>query len=138
MAKIYISSTYEDLKEYRESVYDSLRKMRHDVISMEDYVAQDQRPLQKCLRDVISCDIYIGIFAWRYGYIPQDEKDNPDKLSITELEYRKACDVQIPRLIFLLKDDVLGHLVLWMEQHSLESKVMIILIDFVMNLRNPI
>jgi len=106
VAKIYISSTYEDLKEYRESVYDSLRKMRHDVISMEDYVAQDQRPLQKCLRDVISCDIYIGIFAWRYGYIPQDEKDNPDKLSITELEYRKACDVQIPRLIFLLKDDV--------------------------------
>jgi Domain of unknown function (DUF4062) len=106
VAKIYISSTYEDLKEYRESVYDSLRQMRHDVISMEDYVSQDQRPLQKCLRDVISCDIYIGIFAWRYGHIPQDEKDNPDKLSITELEYRKACDVQIPRLIFLLDDDV--------------------------------
>jgi len=102
VAKIYISSTYEDLKEYRESVYDSLRKMRHDVISMEDYVAQDQRPLQKCLQDVASCDIYIGIFAWRYGFIPQDEKDNPDKLSITELEYRKAKENGIPCLIFLL------------------------------------
>ena len=69
MARIYISSTYEDL-EYREAVYRALRKMGHDVISMEYYVAQGQRPLQKCLEDVASCDIYIGIFAWKYGYIP--------------------------------------------------------------------
>jgi tetratricopeptide (TPR) repeat protein len=100
--KVYISSTYEDLKEYRKAVYDSLRKLREDVIAMEDYVAQDQRPLQKCLEDVISSDIYIGIFAWRYGYIPNDNKENPNNLSITELEYRKAKEKGIPCLIFLL------------------------------------
>ena len=38
MAKIYLSSTYSDLKEHREAVYRALRKMRHDVIAMEDYV----------------------------------------------------------------------------------------------------
>ena len=62
--------------------------MRHDVIAMEDYVATDQRPIEKCLADVATSDLYIGIFAWRYGYIPPEK--NPDHKSITELEYRKA------------------------------------------------
>ena len=41
---------------------------------MEDYVAKDQRPLQMCLDDVASSDVYVGIFAWRYGYIPEDTR----------------------------------------------------------------
>jgi len=68
MPKIYISSTYEDLKDYRKAVYDTLRKMQHNVIAMEDYVATDQRPVDKCLLDVSSCEVYIGIFAWRYNF----------------------------------------------------------------------
>ena len=100
MAKIYISSTYMDLQEQREAVYQSLRKLRHDVIAMEDYVASDQRPLDKCLADVEDSDIYVGIFAWRYGYVP--EQDNPQSKSITELEYRRAVETGKPRLIFLL------------------------------------
>ena len=102
MAKIYISSTYNDLEEYREAVYHTLRQLRHDVIAMEDYVASDQRPLAKCLADVVECDVYIGIFAWRYGYIPP--KDNPEGKSITELEYRKATEAGKTSLIFLLND----------------------------------
>ncbi len=101
--KIYISSTYSDLKDYRESVYRTLRKMRHDVIAMVDYVAKDQRPLDKCLQDVDECDLYVGIFAWRYGYIP--DQDNPENKSITELEYRQAQKSGKPCLIFLLKEN---------------------------------
>lgn len=101
--KIYISSTFQDLKEYREKVYRQLRKMRHDVISMEDYVAGDQRPLAQCLADVAEADIYIGILAWRYGYVPPH--DNPNKRSITEPEYRKAVDSKKQCLIFLLHKD---------------------------------
>jgi len=74
--------------------------MGHDVVAMEDYVATDRRPLQKCLDDVGSSDIYVGIFAWRYGFIPQE--NNPDQKSITELEYRHACKQEIPTLIFIL------------------------------------
>ena len=58
MTKIYISSTYSDLVEHRQQIYDILRKMRYDVMAMEDYVATDQRPLDKCLADVASCDVY--------------------------------------------------------------------------------
>jgi tetratricopeptide (TPR) repeat protein len=100
MSKIYISSTYSDLIEHRQQVYDILRKMRYDVIAMEDYVAADERPLDKCLADVASCDLYVGIFAWRYGYVsPGQER------SITELEYWQAGESGLERLIFLLDED---------------------------------
>lgn len=104
MAKIYISSTFSDLEDCRTEVYRTLRKMRHDVMAMEDMVATGQRrPLDDCLRDVADCDIYIGIFAWRYGYRP--ESDNPDNLSITELEYRHARALGKPCFIFLQNPD---------------------------------
>ena len=48
MARIYIASTYNDLKDCREAVH-ALRRLHHDVVAMEDYVAADARPLDKCL-----------------------------------------------------------------------------------------
>ncbi len=104
MARIYVSSTYADLKDYRETVYRTLRQMGHDVIAMEDYVATDQRPVVKCLADVAGCDLYLGLFAWRYGYVPPPEHGNPGQRSITELEYRKALETGKPCRLFLLKD----------------------------------
>ena len=103
MAKIYISSTYRDLEAYRRAVSDILRQAGNTVIGMEDYPAVDQRPLDKCREDVANCDIYVGIFAWYYGYIPLN--DNPEGKSITELEYRHASVLGKQRLIFLLRED---------------------------------
>jgi len=99
MAKIYLSATYQDLKPCRDAVYRILRKLHHDVVSMEDYVATDAYPLHKCLSDVASCDIYVGLLGWCYGYIP--DKDNSEKRSITEREYRKAGTSKLPQLMFL-------------------------------------
>jgi hypothetical protein len=103
--KIYLSSTFEDLKDYREKVYRELRSLRHDVIAMEDYVAADVRPVDKCLVDVRTSDIYVGLFAWRYGYVPV--KDNPERKSITELEFREAEKLGKPCLLFILRDEAL-------------------------------
>src|SRR5437588_144047 len=103
MAQIYLSSTHSDLKQYRDVVYRTLRQMRHDVIAMEDYVATDQRPLAKCLADVSLCNLYVLIIAWRYGYVP--EQDNPEKRSITEMEFRQAVQKGKPCLVFLLAED---------------------------------
>ena len=100
MSKIYISSTYEDLKDYREAVYKTLRQMKHEIVAMEDYLASDERPLDKCLNDVSSCEVYIGIFALRYGYIPPD-----NSRSITELEYRRAKQENKKILIFILHEE---------------------------------
>ena len=103
MARIYVSSTFSDLEEYRKEVSLALRRLGHEDVAMEYYVADDKRPLDQCLNDVASCNLYVGIFAWRYGYIPQE--NNPEGRSITELEYRKAQDKGIPCLIFLLSEE---------------------------------
>jgi hypothetical protein len=103
MARIYLSATYNDLKPHRDAVYRILRMLRHDVISMEDYVATDAYPLHKCLDDVASSDIYVGLLGWRYGYIP--DKDNPERKSITELEYQQAGKSGLARLIFLVDEE---------------------------------
>lgn len=57
MTTIYLSSTYEDLKDFRRAVVDALRRSNYTVRAMEDYVAGDQRPADKCLDDVASADI---------------------------------------------------------------------------------
>jgi WD40 repeat protein len=100
MSSIYVSSTYADLEKYRLTVIGTLRRMNHHVVCMEDYGAADQRPLHKCLKDVEACDVYVGLFAWRYGFVPTH--DNPAGRSITELEYRHAHELGKTCLIFLL------------------------------------
>jgi hypothetical protein len=99
VARIYISSTYQDLKAFREAVYHVLRQLGHDVVAMEDYVAADARPLEKCLADVASCDAYVGLVGDRYGYVP--DEGNPERKSITELEYREAEKQGKKRLVFV-------------------------------------
>src|SRR5215831_17389010 len=100
MALIYLSSTFADLKEHRAAVYRSLRRLGHDVVAMEDYVATDERPLDKCRADVAACDLYVGIIAWRYGYVPPNQER-----SITELECREAARLEKPILAFLLHEE---------------------------------
>jgi WD40 repeat protein len=97
---VYISSTYEDLKPYRDAVFRALEKAGFLVGRMEGYAASDERPLQTCLKDVESRDVYVGIFAWRYGYIPRKEHGNAVGLSITECEYRHALARSKPTLCF--------------------------------------
>jgi hypothetical protein len=100
---VYLSSTFEDLKEHRKAVAQTLRKMNKIVTSMEDYTASDERPLDKCLADVANSDIYVGLFAFRYGFVP--DHDNLDQLSITELEWKKAHDLNKPCLIFVAEQE---------------------------------
>ncbi|MGK5679756.1 HEAT repeat domain-containing protein [Actinoplanes sp. URMC 104] len=100
MTRAYLSSTYSDLRECREAVRLALERQSVDVLGMEGYVAGDARPLDRCLADVARCDLYIGVFAWRYGFIPPGQTR-----SITELEYREAERLGIPRLIFLVAEE---------------------------------
>jgi HAD superfamily hydrolase (TIGR01662 family) len=98
--RIYLSSTYQDLVEFRRKADLTLRQLNYDVVGMENYVAADERPVDRCLADVRASDVYLGIFAWRYGFIPP----RYDR-SITELEYMAAGAAGLERLIFLSRDD---------------------------------
>ncbi|GAB6042824.1 nSTAND1 domain-containing NTPase [Endothiovibrio diazotrophicus] len=105
MTTIYLSSTYEDLKEHRAAVFDALRRSGYQVIAMEDDVARDDRPLRACLADVERADLYVGLFAFRYGYIPPVEHGNPQGRSITELEFRHADAAPNTRCLLFLLDE---------------------------------
>lgn len=98
--RAFVSSTFTDLRECREQVRKALERLGVGDVTIETSMAEDARPVEKCLADVRSCDIYIGLFAWRYGFIPDGYQN-----SITELEYQAACAAGIPRLIFLLRED---------------------------------
>ncbi len=100
MARIYISSTREDLQNEREAAAKAVRRLGHEAIYMEEYVASNLSPLEQCLQDVESCDVYVGLFAFRYGFIPAGQKK-----SITHLEYEATVKAGIPCLIFLLDPD---------------------------------
>mgnify|MGYP000494066308 CR=1 FL=1 len=100
--KVYISSTYQDLIEYRAAVDRTLRRMGHDVIGMEQYVAEGSKPVERCKADVRTADAYVIIVAWRYGYVPGLNMLPPDKRSITEIELVEAQNNGKPVLAFLL------------------------------------
>ncbi len=110
--KVYISSTQTDLESHRARVAQVLRQIDHVVLHMEDYTAEDSRPLDRCVEHVRTADVYVGIFAWRYGHIPKaydasetlPQEVAPGETSITEAEYHAAASVGIPTLIFLLSD----------------------------------
>jgi hypothetical protein len=99
--KVYVSSTYQDLIEHRAAVDRTLRRMGHDVIGMEQYVAEGSKPVERCRADVRNADVYVVIVAWRYGYVP-DTDIPPLRRSITEIEHDEAIAAGKPVLAFLL------------------------------------
>src|SRR5262249_29253749 len=100
--KVYISSTYQDLVDHRAAVDRTLRRMGHDVIGMEQYVAEGSKPVDRCKADVRAADVYVIIIAWRFGYVPGTNATPPDMRSITEIELNEAQANGKPVLAFLL------------------------------------
>ncbi len=103
MNTVYVSSTYIDLAEHRQALKIALERAGFDVGCMEKYPAFDERPADKCLKDVAECDYYVLILAWRFGFQPT--QDNPGNLSITRLEYDQAVRLGKRPLVFLLDED---------------------------------
>ncbi|WP_353063807.1 DUF4062 domain-containing protein [Tunturibacter psychrotolerans] len=100
--KVYISSTYQDLVEYRAAVDRTLRRMGHDVIGMEQYIAEGSKPVDRCKADVRVADVYVIIVAWRFGYVPDLSVSPPSPRSITEIELAEAKASGKAVLAFLL------------------------------------
>src|SRR5438309_2937159 len=98
--KVMISSTARDLPEHRKEVLDACLRQGMFPSMMEHLPAIDSEAIATSLKMVDEADIYLGIFAHRYGYVPKGYD-----ISITEMEYNRAVECGIPRLIFLMHDD---------------------------------
>jgi hypothetical protein len=98
--KVMISSTARDLPEHRKEVMEACLRQGMFPMMMEHLPASDAEAIDTSLKMVDDADIYAGVFAHRYGYIPKD--NDPQQISITEMEYNRAVQRKIPRLIFVM------------------------------------
>ena len=83
--KVMISSTALDLPDHRDGLRDGCERAGFEPHMMEKLPALDTDAIEASLRMVEEADVYVGVFAWRYGYVP----DGHD-VSITEMEYNRA------------------------------------------------
>jgi tetratricopeptide (TPR) repeat protein len=98
---VFISSTYEDLKPYREAVQQVILSLGMHPEGMENWAVKDATSVERVRSQLKNADIYVGIYAHRYGWQP----DGYGGKSITELEYDWAGEKGIPRLCFLIGED---------------------------------
>jgi tetratricopeptide (TPR) repeat protein len=100
--KAMISSTSLDLPEHRKQVLEACQRQNIFSVRMEDLPALGATADLASLKMVDVADIYIGVFAHRYGFVPKEA--NPTKISITEMEYNRAVERKMPRMIFIIDD----------------------------------
>jgi len=98
--KAFLSSTYKDLIEHRKLSVEALERLGQEVGRMEVFGARPEEPTKACLSEIEACDIFIGIYAHRYGYVPPDSQ-----ISITEAEYNHAVDLKKPIFCFMVDED---------------------------------
>lgn len=96
--QVFISSTYEDLKEERAEVIQALLELDCIPAGMEMFPAanEDQWTLIKKVID--ECDYYLLIIGGRYG------SENKDGISYTQMEYEYAQSIGKPTIAFLPKN----------------------------------
>jgi tetratricopeptide (TPR) repeat protein len=98
--QVMISSTARDLPDHRKEVMDACLRQGMFPKMMEHLPASDAEAISASLKLVDEADFYVGVFAHRYGYVPK--MNNPQQISITEMEYDRAVERKIPRLIFVM------------------------------------
>lgn len=110
--RVFISSTYYDLKHLRSSIENFVDTLGYDpVLSEKGGIAYSPEvPLdESCYREARNADIYVLIIGGRYGSetsntklkIPKDFYTRYE--SITKLEYKNASENDIPIYILIEK-----------------------------------
>ncbi len=95
--KVVISSTSLDLEEHRDEVRQACEECGCLPLTMEALPSSERGSLEASHKLVDEADIYIGVFAFRYG-----DRPTGSALSFTHHEYERAKARGIPRLIFLM------------------------------------
>jgi len=117
-----ISSTARDLPEHRKQIVEACSRQSMLPLRMEDLPASSDEAAAASIKLVEDADVFIGVFAHRYGYVPK--ANNPEQISITEMEYNRAVERGIERLIFIMD-----------KSHPITVDVVTIILRVMINLR---
>ena len=96
--QVFISSTYEDLKEERDQAIKAVLEMGHIPLGMEMFSAGDEEQWQLIARQIEATDYYVVIVGHRYG------SETDEGISYTEKEYDYAKECGVPTLGFVIDD----------------------------------
>lgn len=97
MTRVFIGSTSIDLGGYRAMAIEVVNRHGMTPIAMEFFEAAGHPAAEESRRKIDDSDVYVGIFAHRYGHI-----DPEDGRSITELEFDHAAARGLERLCFVV------------------------------------
>jgi hypothetical protein len=97
--QIFISSTSVDLQEHRRAVFDAIMQAGEYGIDMKYFGSRPDDPVSVCREAVEQADVLVGIYAMRYGWIPEGEK-----CSITEMEFDYARQLGKPCLCYVVDE----------------------------------
>ena len=96
--QVFVSSTYEDLKEERAAVTQCLLELDCMPVGMEQFPASNMSQMEYIEKMLGDCDYYILILAGRYG------STDENGIGYTEKEYDYAIENGIPVLSFVVED----------------------------------
>lgn len=91
MPRVFISSTNQDLEDFRRDAAMAAHAAEFHADLQENWTAEDHPPLDACLERVRNADVLVVITAHRYGWVPEDQERNPEGKSITWLECEEAA-----------------------------------------------
>lgn len=100
MTKVFISSTGLDLQEYRQAAINVCNELGIIPLAMEFFEAMGDGATVGSKRKLDDADLYVGIFAHRYGYIEKGYSK-----SVTEIEFDYAGERKLDRLCFIVDPD---------------------------------
>lgn len=93
--QIFVSSTYRDLSAVRRSVMESIQRLLHFPVGMEQFSADDDEQWQIIQETIQQTDYYICIVGHRYGSLSKDGR------SFTEKEWDYAKELGVPIMTFV-------------------------------------
>ena len=96
--QIFISSTYEDLRQERQQATQAVLEAGSFPAGMKLFPASDDTQWELIKRVIEESDYYVVIVAGRYGSV------GPEGLSYTEMEYDYAVETGLPVLGFVRGD----------------------------------
>jgi hypothetical protein len=91
--QVFVSSTFDDLREERASVIGALMQMDCFPTGMELFPAADDDSWTLIKSVIADSDYYLIMLAGRYGSVPTGETR-----SFTHLEYEYALDIGKPTI----------------------------------------
>lgn len=99
---IFISSTYEDLKEERQALVGVALENNFIPVGMEQFHAAPTSQWNVITKMIDECDFYLLVIGGRYGSI-----DGESSISYTEKEYNYAKSKGLPVLVLIKEPSVI-------------------------------